>query len=318
MHLSPQKQQEFSVVPGVPTSWTHTETMETVVYESEENGKNEPWNQDYLHGLFDDQQALMDENILEHKVNMENIDDQLSAGFRALGRLKLGLRPAPKASALGLTSAPKRAAVKPEQKKNKPTKSGSSKASGKVTKKKESWLPRQMQWRKRRRILRRITLRRRALTRIPWMRSSKRSFTLYLNSISSFQRWTSLSNKNDLQSNWFPWFFWLEVYSTGWKLAKNDGATGKALAAAGCDARREYFGINIGPSHKLISIISLSYTPPSDSSNVQSWPSKVHLEEWIWYGHMGSEVSLDANKCIQVSMQPWGVGCSLRKIASSG
>lgn len=136
MHLSPQKQQEFSVVPGVPTSWTHTETMETVVYESEENGKNEPWNQDYLHGLFDDQQALMDENILEHKVNMENIDDQLSAGFRALGRLKLGLRPAPKASALGLTSAPKRAAVKPEQKKPKPTKSGSSKASGKVTKKK--------------------------------------------------------------------------------------------------------------------------------------------------------------------------------------
>lgn len=123
-------------MPGVPTSWTHTETMETVVYESEENGKNEPWNQDYLHGLFDDQQALMDENILEHKVNMENIDDQLSAGFRALGRLKLGLRPAPKASALGLTSAPKRAAVKPEQKKTKPTKSGSSKASGKVTKKK--------------------------------------------------------------------------------------------------------------------------------------------------------------------------------------
>lgn len=125
-------------MPGVPTSWTHTETMETVVYESEENGKNEPWNQDYLHGLFDDQQALMDENILEHKVNMENIDDQLSAGFRALGRLKLGLRPAPKASALGLTSAPKRAAVKPEQKKTSPPSLDPARHPGRLPKKKES------------------------------------------------------------------------------------------------------------------------------------------------------------------------------------
>lgn len=121
------------MVPAVPISWTCTDTMETMEFGSEENVKNEPWNQDYLHGLFDDQRALMDEHILEENVSMKNIDDQLSAGFRALGRLKLGLKPAPKASALGLTAAPKREAIKPEPKRTRSTKSGSNK----VTKKKQ-------------------------------------------------------------------------------------------------------------------------------------------------------------------------------------
>ena len=133
MHLSPQD----SVVPAVPTSWTHVDTMETMEVDIEtmevgsegSNGQKEPWNQEYLHSLFDDQRARLDDRILEQKVTMENFEDFTGAGLRAITRLELGLKPAPKASALGLTTAPKRSEKKPEPKKTKVTKSGSRKVS---------------------------------------------------------------------------------------------------------------------------------------------------------------------------------------------